>query len=874
MKRGFDARALIARVVEASCDRPWLTLVVSLFLAVVAGFYAATHFQMTSDTTQLISPKVAWRQHEIAMDRAFPQNGDTILVVVDGATPEIAQAAASNLAAKLEPQRNLFVSVRRPDGGPFLDREGLLFLSTDKVQSTVNQIVSAQPFLGPLAADPSLRGVANAVSTMATGVTQGSTDWAAVDKPIRGMADTLQKVAAGKPAFFSWQAMISGGDGGGLSAPTRRFILARPQLNYKGLMPGAAASDAIHQAAQSLGLDAQHGVRVRLTGQVALADQQFASLSERVWLVTGSMLLAVLVMLWFATKSRRLVLAILVTTLVGLLLTAAVGLAAVGRFNLISVAFIPLFVGLGVDFGIQLSVRYRAERLIYEDIRISLIEAAKRIGVSLALAAVAITLGFFAFLPTDYIGVSELGIIAGLGMVMGLALNLTLLPALIVLMKTPRQMLRVRTPAMAPVDHFLIHRRGVVLWAFGASTLVSIALLPFVQFDFNPLHLQNPKGEAMATLSDIMRDPNNSPNTIDVLTPNLGAADQLAQRLSKLPQVARTLTLSSFVPDDQAPKLAAISDAELLLDPTLNPIEMQAPPSDADTVQALRTTAANLRTAAGPGAAPGAADALRLAAAFEAIAAGPPAMRQRATEALIPPLNTMLDQIRNMLQAQPVTMQSLPPEMIHDWISRDGRARVQVSPKGDSNDNKVLKHFSKAVLAVAPDASGAPISIQQAGQTITRAFITAGVLSLVVISALLILALRSLRETAFTLAPIVLAGFLTLATCVLINQPINFANIIAFPLLFGVGVAFHIYFVMAWRAGATDLLQSSLARGVFFSAMTTGMAFGSLIFSSHPGTASMGKILMISLIWTLVAALIFEPALLGPQRPADQEPKR
>ena len=133
------------------------------------------------------------------------------------------------------------------------------------------------------------------------------------------------------------------------------------------------------------------------------------------------------------------------------------------------------------------------------------------------------------------------------------------------------------------------------------------------------------------------------------------------------------------------------------------------------------------------------------------------------------------------------------------------------------------------------------------------------------VSCLLFAVLRDVREVAFTLAPVVLSVFLTLGSCVVIGQPINFANIIAFPLLFGVGVAFHIYFVMAWRGGATDLLQSSLARAVLFSALATGSAFGSLWLSHHPGTASMGKILMISLIWTLVCALIFEPALLGPR---------
>jgi hypothetical protein len=260
----------------------------------------------------------------------------------------------------------------------------------------------------------------------------------------------------------------------------------------------------------------------------------------------------------------------------------------------------------------------------------------------------------------------------------------------------------------------------------------------------------------------------------------------------------------------------------------------------------------------------GSADARRLSKALSALAEGPPALRATASQTLIPPLNTLLDQMRSLLQAEPVTIDSLPPQLKADWISKTGQARVQVFPKGPSNDNPTLVRFSQAVREAAPNASGGPISVQEAGNTISLAFIEAGVLSFAAITILLLIVLRSMRETAFTLAPIVLSIFLTLGTCVVIGQPINFANIIAFPLLFGVGVAFHIYFVMAWRDGARDLLQSSLARAVFFSALTTGAAFGSLMLSSHPGTASMGKILMISLVWTLVCALLFEPALLGP----------
>jgi hopanoid biosynthesis associated RND transporter like protein HpnN len=522
------------------------------------------------------------------------------------------------------------------------------------------------------------------------------------------------------------------------------------------------------------------------------------------------------------------------------------------------VAFIPLFVGLGVDFGIQISVRFRAERLIRPDIAQALAAAANGVGGALVLAATAITLGFFAFLPTKYIGVSELGVIAGLGMVIALILALTLLPALLVLLKTPPQSQEVGNRKLAPLDRFLVRRRRLVLWAFGLSMAGSIALLPLVRFDFNPLHLKNPHLEAMSTLNDLMRDPDQSPNTIDVLAPSEGAADALAKRLSALPQVSQALTLSSFVPEDQAPKLAMIKDADTLLDPTLSPSEV---------VASLRQTGAALATTAGASADPGAADARRLAAALTVLANGSPALRAKAGAMLIDPLNVLLDQIRNLLLAEPVTLQSLPPDLTADWIAKTGQARVQVFPRGAANDNATLVRFSKAVRAVAPDASGGPISIQEAGNTVAWAFIEAGLLSLVAITVLLLVVLRSLREVAFTLAPIVLSIFLTLGTCVLIGQPINFANIIAFPLLFGVGVAFHIYFVMAWRDGAHDLLQSPLARAVFFSALTTGAAFGSLMLSSHPGTASMGKILMISLVWTLICALLFEPALLGPQKP-------
>ncbi len=854
--------ALITRIVAGSSLRPWTIIAGAAALCVWAAIYVAMSFAMTTDTAQLISAKTAWRQREAAVDKAFPQGAGQIVVVIDGATPELAETAAASLAQGIAARKDIASAVRRPDGGPFFAQNGLLFLSRQEVSDTTSQMITAQPVLGPLAADPSLRGVADGLATMMQGVKTGQTDLGKLDPLLRGLSDAIEKTLAGKPVFFSWEALMSA-QGKSSTAPKRRILLVQAKLDYSALEPGADAEDAIRALARGLHLDAAHGVKVRMTGETPLADEEFASLKDKAWLVTSAMLAAVFLMLWLATRSFRMLACILITTIAGLIMTMGLGLAAVGRFNLISVAFIPLFVGLGIDFGIQLMVRFRAERLEKLAVATAMERAARHIGGSIAVAAGAIALGFFAFLPTSYVGVSELGVIAGLGMAIALILTMTLLPALVQLLHPPEQDLKVGYAWFAPVDRYLVEHRRVVLGAFGVSVLVSIALLPLVKFDFNPMHLRNPKSEAISTLNDLMHDPENTPNAIDVLRPSLAQADQVAAKLSKLPEVDQAITLSSFVPEDQPAKLALIQDASLLLDTAVNPIDSKPAPSDAETVQGLGAAAKALRDLpAGPR--PAAADAARLAMALDKLAAAPPAVRARAAETLTAPLAALLDQIRNMLAAQPVTLQSLPPDIVRNWLAPDGQARAQVFPKGDSNDNRVLVRFAKAVQAVAPDASGGPISIQEAASTIASAFIEAGILSLIAVALLLYAKLRSIKEVAFTLAPVVLSGFLTLATCVVIGQPINFANIIAFPLLFGVGVAFHIYFVMAWRSGETNLLQSSLARAVLFSALTTGVAFGSLWLSSHPGTASMGKILMISIVWTLVCALLFEPALLGP----------
>jgi hopanoid biosynthesis associated RND transporter like protein HpnN len=408
------------------------------------------------------------------------------------------------------------------------------------------------------------------------------------------------------------------------------------------------------------------------------------------------------------------------------------------------------------------------------------------------------------------------------------------------------------------------HRVAIIVGT-AVVTLGGLPLLYFLQFDFNPINLRSPKVESIATFLDLRRDPTAGANAIDVLTPGLPAAREVAQRLAALPQVERVMTLESFIPSDQEKKLALIKQAAPKIEPALRAARRPAP-TDAENIAALNRGAEALTRAVGTQTGAGAEAAKRLAAVLTKLAQGDQALRARAQSVLASPLQTALDGLRLSLQAEMITKENLPAELANDWVLPDGRARAEAHPKGDPNDNETLREFARAVLAVEPTATGGPISILESGRTVIRAFFEAGTYALISIAILLWIALRRFTDVLLTIIPLLLAGVVTLEICVLIGLPLNFANIIALPLLLGVGVAFKIYYIMAWRAGQTALLQSSLTRAVIFSAMTTATAFGSLWLSSHPGTSSMGKLLALSLVCTLAAAVLFQPVLMGPPR--------
>ncbi|CAN0624423.1 Hopanoid biosynthesis associated RND transporter like protein HpnN [Burkholderia multivorans] len=860
---------LIVRLVAWSVRRPILVVVLSLVIAAFSGVYVAHHFKINTDISKLVDSEPEWAALGDAIDRAFPQRNGTILAVVEAPAPEFATAAAHALTAGLEEQARAgrIGQVAEPGGGPFFERNGLLFLSPEEAASTTAQLASARPLINELAKNPSLTGLATTLSTtLGLPLQSGQVKLPGMAKLLSRSAATVDDVLAGKPAAFSWRGLV---DSDAARQPARAFVTVQPVINYGALRAGEETTRTIRETAHKLDLDKRFGAVVRLTGEQPLADEEFASVQDGAAVNGIATMVVVLVILWLALRSKRMIASVLVTLMVGLVVTAALGLMMVGSLNMISVAFMVLFVGLGVDFAIQYGVKYREERFRDPRIDHALIGAAHAMGMPLTLATAAVSASFFSFLPTAYRGVSELGLIAGVGMFVALTTTVTLMPALLRLFAPPGESKTPGFPRLAPVDDFLDRHRTPILIGTIVVVLGATPLLTFLRFDFNPLHLKDPHSESMATLLALKDSPEASINDVTMLAPSLTAADAAAKRLDALPEVGRTTTLSTFIPADQAAKRASIAAAATDLLPALT--QPAAPPAtDVQRVAALKRVADLLGYAAEDYPGPGAAAAEHLSASLKKLAAADGATRERAERAFSEPLRIALNQLATLLQPQDITRDTLPPQLVRDWVAPNGQALVQISPKipagVDPNDDTMLRRFARAVKAAEPGAIGGPISILHSADTIISAFLHAAAWSILSITILLWITLRRFGDVLRTLVPLLVSALVTLEMSVVLGMPLNFANIIALPLMLGVGVAFKVYFVMAWRAGQTGLLHSSLTHAVLFSAATTATAFGSLWLSHHPGTASMGKLLALALSCTLVGAVVFQPVLMGKPR--------
>ena len=626
----------------------------ALVLSAAAFGYALPHLGINTSTEDMISADVAFRRHHAAFVREFPEFKNSIVAVVEGATPERVEEAAAALAKALRADGEHFAAVEYQAGDPFFAAHGLLYLEVNKLADLTDRLAAAQPLLAVLAEAPNLSGVAALAELARRQPGAGGALPAELDRLLGAMAGPVEAQLAGRPGELSWRQALEGGE---QAAPSRQLVIAEPRFDPNSLAVATPAIEAVRAHARAVGIDTDSGLRLQMTGEATLNQEELQSVRAGATVAGVLSTAAVTLLLVWGVRSLRLIVHTLIALAIGLLLTAGFAALAIGQLNLISVTFAVLFVGLGVDFGIHFVMRYREAFEAEGGHRRAVAAAITWVGGPTSLSALCAALGFLAFTPTDYRGLAELGIISAAGMVIALLAKFSiLLPALLDLVPLSGRERPLGKPRLLP--EIQRHPCPVVI-AAGLGALLSLVALPELTFDFNPLNLKDPHSESVRTYRALAADPATSPDVAEVVADSLDKADALAARLARLDQVGDALTLSSFVPKDQDAKLDLISSLGLYLGPSLEPGHAADPLDGAGRRAALArlTAAAEVVKAAGPD--PGAA---RLAEALKRLADSHPSEAALAEldRRLTGTLPALLEHLRQALASGPVTLVDLP----------------------------------------------------------------------------------------------------------------------------------------------------------------------------------------------------------------------
>jgi hopanoid biosynthesis associated RND transporter like protein HpnN len=538
---------------------------------------------------------------------------------------------------------------------------------------------------------------------------------------------------------------------------------------------------------------------------------------------------------------------------------------------MISVTFAVLFIGLGIDYSIQYCLRYR--ELIESGITSGDAHSrtAQGVGKSLFLCTLTTSVGFFAFVPTAYTGVSELGLISGTGMFINFFANLTVLPAVLSLIHVKKGRILPLSLSMnftmLPYKYSKTITTAAILVGMGAALLV-----PRVFFNFNPISLYNQKAESVSTAKELFEDPETSPWTAAVLVKSMEDTKILSSALNDLKEVDMTISIADFIPKDQQEKLDIISDISLFMPHTPDPLHL-LPLTSEIKIEALNRFEEDLKNLLST-----TKEGMFLASAqhlYKTMGDFNKALQKDPVQgkhlinvlekALLTNLPLLLKNFKIALQADVFGEGDLPPALIERYVSQDKRYRVQVFPSENITKIIALKHFVNAIRSITRDVTDSPVVVLETGKAIIASFRQASLSALIVITLILLIVLKSIRGTLLILIPLLLAVLMTSASSVLLDIPFNYANIIVIPLLLGIGVDYGIHFIHRFNTEPPEdgnMLKTSTSRAVLFSALTTIMSFSSLSFLSHEGTASMGKLLSICMSFLILNTLVLLPALL------------
>ena len=854
----------------------WFVILASAVITAASVYLATTGLRINTDPLDLLSDELPARQAQHRYAELFPDNAAPLLLVIEAPTPEHAHAAADAVAEGLA-GRAAVRSVHRPDADAFLESQGLLFRDVAALEALAQRLGASLPLVVALRSDPSLPQLSGLLQRVLTFT--GDRPPAAINAALGRLAEAFDAHARGEEGAMSWQEFLAGEGAATPASDTasatahRGLVAVDPEVDFTQWRSSAEAIEAVRQAAEAAldraGFDQ---ARVRVTGSTALAAEEKQTLLRSLEIIGPLTLVLVSLVLVIALRSGPVLVATVAAVVIGLVWTAGFAAIAVGQLNLISIAFAILYVGLGADFAIHFALRYRTELRACGNCHDAISRTERRKLGTLTMCAITTALGFLAFVPTAYEGVSELGVIAGGGMVISLVVTMAVIPAMLTLLPRAKQVPPPRpTPGvMKALLRLPVTRPGTVLIGAAVLTVASGGLITQLRFNPDPLDLRDPDSEAVRALKDLAADPQLGRGRITAMAADADAATALRERLKADPTIEGVITLASFVPSNQSEKLEIIDRLRATVRSATGPRLADVSPPQAYPVEARLDALAGLRdrlAAIDTPAAGRLGDALR--DTLDRLRGMSPEDREASLETLrqrlLSALPLALARLDRVLEPREVSLATLPESLSKRWVSPSGVWRLEATPAEAYASIDAMRPAIEAVKAAAGAASvtGAAVLQIASAEAVVQAFQRAVTLAIAGIALVVIVRLRDLLMTAAVLIPLLVGGLLTGAFMVLIGMPLNFANVIALPLLLGVGVDNGIHMVQRRAHGMPghgNLLETTTARAVLFSSLTTMCSFGNLAVSPHPGMASMGIVLTAGVVIMLLCTLVLLPA--------------
>jgi uncharacterized protein len=851
----------------------WVQLVERYRIALIIGFIALTLFSVfyikdnlgiSTDTTDMLSEELAWRKLDIEYEKQFPQFNNNVLVVIESDTADQATDTAIKLYSELKENPRLISNIYYPNLLPYFRQSAFLFFDDEELQDLADQLATIQPFLGTLLQDKNLRGL----FTMLTDALQYKED--GEDIELKPLLLEINRALENENYNVSWQRLMSSDKIE--KSVYREFIVLQTLESDEELLPGADVIKHVRTTINSLALN-NDAVRIRLTGGTALSYEELKSVSEaNIQAIVISFILVAVILLigldsiWLVTTS-------LITLFFGLITTTAFAAATVGELNLISVAFAVLYIGLGIDFTIHLTLRYREQVLLSDKNSNALQKAMSHIFRSLILCAITTAIGFYSFIPTDYQGVAELGWIAGSGMFISIFFTLTLLPALLSLIPY-----KAETNLSSKNSHRLVTFISNLPYQYSKQILLFtlIILIGFVSqlyritFDINTLNLQDPENESVQTYRDLLKDSDSSPWSSVLLKENRSDAITAIKEIEQLDLVDKVIWYEDLLPKDQDDKLFIIDEMNLFMG-LLSTENTNKEINDADRISSIEKLIAKLDDFSG-----------HILDLNQELYSEIRKLKTHLTtllnqnsddknyisleKQLLSNLDGRIHALNDALNAEQVELSDIPSTVHDRWVSQK-HYKIEIFPREDLNDNAAMKRFVSQLQAYDNTVIGSPIINIEAGDAVITAFKSAFTYALIAIALLLLILIKVKMDAAIILISVIVGSVFTFGFMLIFNIPLNFANIIGLPLLLGIGVDSGIHIADRFRQEQVqnsnkNIFTTSSSRGVIVSSFTTICSVGNLAFSSHTGTASMGLLLTLGLTSMMISTMMILPAFL------------